>query len=151
MQQLFSRLRRLKIQTKLVVYATAFSLMITGFMIVFAYYQTVVILETAVDPEIAPGLARQIATGIGIVGVLISALLIAAVVIVARRITAPLRVLSETVFHSTDGELNASAPVLQEDEVGALARAFHAMTGKLRQTLAGLQAELRERKQAEEN
>ena len=151
MQQLFSRLRRLKIQTKLVAYATAFSLMITGFMIVFAYYQTVVILQTAVDPEVAPGLARQIATGIGIVGILISILLIAAMVIVARRITAPLRELSETVFHSTDGELNASAPVLSDDEVGALARAFNAMTGKLRQTLAGLQAELRERKQAEEN
>lgn len=150
MQQFFSMFQRLKIQTKLVACSTAFAVMITGFMIIFAYRQTVVILQTSVDPVTALALARQIAVSIGIAGVLISMLLIAVVGIVSKSITAPLRALSETVLHFTDGELTASAPVLSEDEVGTLARAFNAMTEKLGQTLAGLESELNERKQAEE-
>ena len=150
MKQLISRFRRLKIQTKLVVYYTAFVVIITGVMIFFVYQQTVVALQGRIDRETALGLARQIAIGTGIVGLPVSMLLIAAVFILAQRITAPLRALSETVSHISDGELTASAPVFSDDEVGALARAFNAMTEKLRQTLAGLQAELRERKQAEE-
>jgi PAS domain S-box-containing protein len=150
MQQFLSIFRRLKIQTRLVAYSIAFAVMITGFMVIFAYHQTVEILQTAVDQETALALARQIAVSLGVIGVLLSILLIAAVVIVAKRITAPLRALRETVFHITDGELTASAPVFSDDEVGALSQAFNAMTEKLRQTLAGLESELKERKQAEE-
>ena len=150
MQQFLSKFQRLKIQTKLVAYSAAFAFIVTGFMIVLAYHHTAVILQTAVDQETALALARQVAIGIGLTGVLISILLIAAVVLVARRITAPLRALSETVSHISEGELAASAPVFSDDEVGALARAFNAMTEKLRETLAGLQTELNERKQAEE-
>ena len=150
MQQFLSMFQRLKIQTRLVAYSTAFAVMITGLMIFFAYRQTVVILQTVVDQQTALALARQIAVSLGIVGVLISILLIAAVAIVAKRITAPLRALSETVFHITDGELTASAPLLSDDEIGPLARAFNTLTEKLRRTLAGLESELNERKQAEE-
>ena len=119
-------------------------------MIFLAYHQTVQSLQATIDRENALLLARQIAIRIGILGLPISMLLIAAVMIMAQRITAPLRALSETVSHITEGDLTASAPVLSDDEVGALARALNAMTEKLRQTLAGLQAELQERKQAEE-
>ena len=120
-----------------------------GVMIFFAYHQTILALETIADREMALRLARQLAVSIGIVGLPISMLLIAAVILMAQRITAPLRALSEMVSHISDGELTTSAPVLSDDEVGALARAFNAMTEKLRQTLAGLQDELRERQQAE--
>jgi PAS domain S-box-containing protein len=58
-------------------------------------------------------------------------------------------VLRETVSHISDGELTASVPVLSDDELGALARAFNSMMEKLRQTLAGLQEDLREHQQAE--
>ena len=150
MQQFLSIFQRLKIQTRLVAYSIAFAVMITGLMVIFAYHQTVEILQTAVDQETALALARQIAVSLGVIGVLLSILLIAAVVIVAKRITAPLGALRETVFHITDGELTASAPVFSDDEVGALSQAFNAMTEKLRQTLAGLESELKERKQAEE-
>ncbi len=68
----------------------------------------------------------------------------------ARRITAPLRALSETVSRISAGDLNAAAPIISDDEVGTLARAFNAMTDKLHQTLAGLQGELRERKLAQD-
>ena len=102
-----------------------------------------------IDQETALQPARQLAMNVGMVGSLISILLIAAVIIMAQRITAPLRALSETVSHVSEGQLNAFAPVLSDDEVGALARGFNSMTEKLRQTLAGLQDELHERQQAE--
>jgi PAS domain S-box-containing protein len=108
-----------------------------------------VALIVEIDRSIALQPARQLAINIGLVGALISIILIVAVVIMAQRITAPLRALSETVSHISKGQLDASAPVLSDDEVGALARAFNSMTEKLRQTLVGLQAELYERKLAE--
>ena len=149
MQQFLSIFRRLSIQSKLVIYYITFVVMITGVMIIIGYQKTILFLQTTVDRETALGLARQIGVSISMVGLPISILLIVAVTIMARRVTATLRALSETVSHISDGEFTASAPVLSDDEVGALARAFNSMTEKLRQTLAGLQAELREREQAE--
>jgi PAS domain S-box-containing protein len=108
-----------------------------------------VALIVEIDRSIALRPARQLAINIGLVGALISMILIVAVIIMAQRITAPLRALSETVSHISKGQLDALAPVLSDDEVGALAQAFNSMTEKLRQTLAGLQAELHERKLAE--
>jgi PAS domain S-box-containing protein len=110
-----------------------------------------VALIVEIDRSIALQPARQLAINIGVVGALISIILIVAVIIMAQRITAPLRALNETVSHISKGQLDAAAPVLSNDEVGALAQAFNSMTEKLRQTLAGLQDELRERKQAEDN
>jgi PAS domain S-box-containing protein len=148
MKQFFSLFPRLKIQTRLVVYYTFFIAIMMGIMIFVAYNQTVQSLQATIDREHALTLARQIAIQIGILSLPLAMLLIALVRAMALRITAPLRVLSETVSHIGDGELTAS--VLSDEEVGALARAFNAMTEKLSQTLAGLQAELQERKQAEE-
>ena len=105
------------------------------------------IIEIGREAALRP--ARQLALNIGMVGLLLSIFLVGAAIIMARRITAPLRALSETVSHISEGQLNASAPVLSDDEVGALVRAFNSMTEKLRLTLAGLQEELHERKQAE--
>ena|GEM_PF-1119751 len=110
-----------------------------------------VALIVEIDQDIALRPARQLAINIGIAGIQISVILIVAIIILAERITAPLRALSKTVSHISEGQLNASAPVLSQDEVGALAQAFNSMTEKLRQTLDGLQDELRERKQAENN
>ena len=99
--------------------------------------------ETALEP------ARQLAANIGFVGLQISIILIVAVLVLAERMTAPLRALSETISRISQGQLNASAPVFVNDEVGVLARAFNSMMAKLRQTLDGLQNELTERKQVE--
>ena len=107
-------------------------------------------LIVEMDEEAALLPARQVAVNIAMIGFLVSFFLVIIVIIIAQRITGPLRSLSETVSRISSGELDASAPVLSEDEVGTLARAFNAMTEKLRNTLAGLQDELHERKQAEE-
>jgi len=108
-----------------------------------------VALIVEIDQEVAHRPARDLALNIGLIGIQISIILIIAVVFMAERITAPLRALSETVSHISRGHLNASAPVLADDEVGALAQAFNSMKEKLRQTVDGLQGELRERIQAE--
>ena len=49
-------------------------------------------------------------------GLLTSVILIIVVFFMAQRITAPLRALSETVSHVSEGQLNVSAPVLSDDE-----------------------------------
>ncbi|HSK66060.1 MAG TPA: HAMP domain-containing protein, partial [Anaerolineales bacterium] len=107
-------------------------------------------LVVEMDEEAALQPARELALNIAFIGIIISILLVIGVIFVAERITAPLRALSEAVARVSAGEMNALAPVTSDDEVGALARAFNAMTEKLQLTLAGLQGELRERKQAQE-
>jgi PAS domain S-box-containing protein len=109
---------------------------------------TALIVEINQESALWP--ARQLALNIAITGTLISLLLVVVVIFMAQRIMAPLRALSETVARISAGELDALAPVLSDDEVGTLARAFNSMTEKLRQTLAGLHAELRERKLAQD-
>ncbi len=110
-----------------------------------------VALIVEIDREIALQPAHQLVTNIGIIALQISIILIVIVIIMAERITAPLRALNDTISQISQGRLNVSAPVLADDEVGALAKGVNSMTEKLRQTLDGLQNELSERKQMESN
>jgi len=108
-----------------------------------------VALIVEIDEQTALWPARQLAINIVLAGLIISIVLIFVVIILAQRITAPLRALTETASRISTGDLDAVAPVLSNDEVGTLAQTFNFMTVKLRQSLAGLQAELHERKQTE--
>jgi PAS domain S-box-containing protein len=110
-------------------------------------YQSALIIE--IDEAIALWPAERLALNIAIAGVMVYFFLVIIITLLARRITAPLRALNETVARVSAGELDATAPIHADDEVGSLARAFNSMTEKLRQTLAGLQEELSERKLAE--
>ena len=107
-------------------------------------------LIVEIDEETALWPARRLAMDVAVMVILFSIMLVIVVTVMARRITAPLRALTQTVTHISEGDFNASAPVLSDDEVGTLAQTFNAMTAKLRQTLAGLEKELHDRKQAEE-
>ncbi|HEU0295938.1 MAG TPA: GAF domain-containing protein, partial [Anaerolineales bacterium] len=107
-------------------------------------------LIVEIDEDTALWPARRLALNILAAGLGLSLVLVLVVIVFARRITSPLRLLTETVSRISGGDLEAVAPVLTQDEVGLLAGAFNSMTAKLRQTLAGLEAELRERKHAEE-
>jgi PAS domain S-box-containing protein len=108
------------------------------------------VLIVEIDEETALWPARRLAINIVAAGLVLSLVLVFIVIIFAQRITAPLRMLTETASRISAGDLEAAAPVLSQDEVGLLAQAFNSMTEKLRQTLAGLQEELHERRQAEE-
>lgn len=107
-------------------------------------------LLVEIDERAALWPAQQMTLQIAVAGVLAYIFLVLLVFVMARQITAPLRALGETVSRISSGDLEASAPVHSDDEVGALARAFNAMTEKLRHTMAGLHTELRERKQAQD-
>ena len=107
-------------------------------------------LIVEINEEAALWPARRLAINIVIAGLVLSIFLVFVAILFARRITTPLRMLTQTVSRISAGDLEAAAPILSQDEVGLLAQAFNSMTEKLRQTLAGLQAELYERKQAEE-
>ncbi|MGE5642495.1 MAG: PAS domain S-box protein, partial [Byssovorax cruenta] len=107
-------------------------------------------LIVELDRKTALRPAEELALHVAMTGIAISILLVLIVLVMARRITAPLRALSEAVSRFSAGELDAFAPVTAQDEVGALARAFNTMTERLQQTLRGLQNELRERKLAQD-
>jgi PAS domain S-box-containing protein len=110
-------------------------------------YRTALVVEMNEEAALLP--ARELAFNIAFTGLMVSVLLVSVVILMAERITAPLRLLSEAVSRVSAGELDVLAPVRSDDEVGALARAFNSMTEKLQQTLEGLQAELGERRQAQ--
>lgn len=107
-------------------------------------------LIVEINEDIALLPARDLSFKVALIGVLFSIVLVIVVIVMAQRVTAPLLALTRTVSHISAGDLHASAPVLSDDEVGTLAQTFNTMTEKLRQTLAGLEKELSDRKQAEE-
>jgi len=80
-------------------------------------------------------------------GVATAAVLIAVVasLLISRSIARPLTDLAETASQIAAGELALTAKADQEDEVGALARAFNSMTSQLRGLIGGLEQRVAER------
>lgn len=106
------------------------------------------VAEMSQEEALAP--ARDLALMIFYIGILLSVILAAGMYLLARQITRPILEIADTSVRVTAGDLNREAPVLTEDEVGRLAEAFNQMTGKLRQTLEGLENNLRELKQKDD-
>jgi PAS domain S-box-containing protein len=70
--------------------------------------------------------------------------------IITRSIATPLSVLSATAAQIAAGDLEHVAEVNRQDEIGKLAQSFNHMTAQLRGLIGQLQAELAERRKAEE-
>lgn len=64
---------------------------------------------------------------------------------IGQVIAAPVLRLTQTANRIIEGDLNAHADVTSRDEIGALAKAFNAMTLRLRETLQGLEKRVEER------
>lgn len=79
------------------------------------------------------------------VAVLAAFLATGAAFYLARDITASLSKLSVTATRIAQGDLELMAEVEREDEVGAVARAFNAMTRQLRDLINSLEARVQER------
>lgn len=94
--------------------------------------------------EVLRGVVQNVAVN---VAVTLGAILVAVVLglVVTNRITTPIARLAQTAEQIAGGELQLEAEVEQEDEIGALANSFNAMTARLRQTLAGLEQQVAER------
>jgi PAS domain S-box-containing protein len=77
-------------------------------------------------------------------------LLAAGVYLLARQIARPILAIARTATQVASGDLSPRAPVLTDDEVGVLARAFNTMTEQLRSLYAGLEAKVSELKHTEQ-
>jgi putative methionine-R-sulfoxide reductase with GAF domain len=76
------------------------------------------------------------------------ALVAGAAVVVSQAISAPILQLTQAAEKVAGGDLEARAQAATDDEIGALARAFNAMTGELQDTLRNLEARVAERTRA---
>ena len=63
----------------------------------------------------------------------------------SRRIARPILAITETATAVSAGDLTREAPVMSRDEIGTLAVAFNDMTGRLRDTLEGLEQRVADR------
>ncbi|MGD1899421.1 MAG: ATP-binding protein [Phormidesmis sp.] len=82
--------------------------------------------------------ARSLARNIALVGLLSSALLLAGVYWVSRRITRPVLAITDGALQIEQGNLNYSIPVEGEDEIGVLAQTFNQMAQQVRDSFETL-------------
>lgn len=78
--------------------------------------------------------ARQLAREILQIGLSSAGLLLVAVYLLSRRITQPILSIADTAIRVSEGETDLQTPVLTEDEIGILARAFNQMTEQVRRS-----------------
>jgi len=109
-----------------------------------------VAMLTEMSQEEAFASARDLAFSILSIGILLSLILAAGMYLLARQIARPILEIADTAARVSAGDLGRKAPVLTEDEVGQLARAFNRMTDTLGKTREGLEENLRELKAKDE-
>ncbi len=91
------------------------------------------------------GPARRLAWTILLIGSISVGLLAMGVYLLARQIARPILAITDTATQVAAGDLTQTAPVVTEDEVGVLARAFNQMTGQLRVLYGHLEEQVAER------
>ncbi|HSR33935.1 MAG TPA: ATP-binding protein, partial [Anaerolineae bacterium] len=89
--------------------------------------------------------ARSLAWTILLIGSISVILLAVGVSLLARQIAGPILAITDSATRVAAGDLAQTAPVMTEDEVGVLARAFNQMTGQLRLLYEHLEEQVEER------
>jgi signal transduction histidine kinase/HAMP domain-containing protein len=107
--------------------------------------EAALIVEMTQAQAFAP--ARRLALEIGAIGVGVVLLMSIGIYFASRRIARPILAITDTATAVTAGDLTRVAPVTSHDEIGTLAVAFNDMTGRLRDTLEGLEQRVDERTQ----
>ena len=105
--------------------------------------QVALIAEMSQAEAFAP--ARRLAWTIFIIALSSVGLLAIGVYLLARQFARPILAIADTATQVAAGDLSHMAPVLTEDEVGVLARAFNQMTRQLRTLYEGLERKVAER------
>ena len=82
--------------------------------------------------------ARRLAWNLLLIGFSSAELLLMAVYLLSRQITKPILAITDTAIQVAGGDLSLRAPVLSEDEIGVLARAFNTMASQLRDSFTAL-------------
>ncbi|HEY72828.1 MAG TPA: GAF domain-containing protein [Thermoflexia bacterium] len=83
--------------------------------------------------------ARQLAGMIILVGLISTGALAVGVYLLARQIIRPILAITNTAAQMAAGDLTLTVPVLTEDEIGVLARAFNDMTARVRDLVGSLE------------
>jgi GAF domain-containing protein/HAMP domain-containing protein len=78
---------------------------------------------------------------------LITSIAILAAALIARAITLPVDLLTDMAKRISQGDLDTRIPITSQDEFGSLSSVFNSMTGRLQQTLQGLEQRVFERTQ----
>jgi signal transduction histidine kinase/HAMP domain-containing protein len=105
--------------------------------------QVALLAETSQAEAFAP--ARRLAWTIFLMGSITVGVLAVGVYLLARQIARPILAITDTATQVAAGDLNQTAPVLTEDEIGVLARVFNQMTNELRALYEGLERKVTER------
>src|SRR5919206_1496952 len=105
------------------------------------------LVEIHQDEALAP--AARLALTILLVGLASAGLLAVGVYLLARQIARPILAITRTATQVAAGDLTRRAPVLTDDEVGVLARAFNTMTEQVRSLYEGLETKVSELKRTE--
>ncbi len=89
--------------------------------------------------------AAQMARAILVMGAVTAAALAIGLYLLARQIARPILAIAQTASKVAAGDLSQSTPVMTDDEVGVLARAFNQMTAQLRVFYQELESRVTER------
>ncbi|NET56483.1 MAG: response regulator [Symploca sp. SIO2E6] len=95
-------------------------------------------LLAEIDQQEAFAPAGQLAGKILLIGLSSAELLLVAVYLLSRQISKPILAITDTAIQVAGGDLSLKAPVLSEDEIGVLARAFNTMASQLRDSFTAL-------------
>jgi len=101
------------------------------------------LVEVAQSEALKP--AYELASALGLAGLVFWAVLIWGTYLLARQISGPILALTKTAQQVAEGALDVEVPVLSEDEIGTLAQVFQEMLGKLRRSYGELERQVEER------
>jgi class 3 adenylate cyclase/HAMP domain-containing protein len=108
-----------------------------SFLASYQYFEPWQWYVVATDPEHEVyGAVNQLGTYVLVLGIAGTLLIALVIMVLTRRVTAPLAELVQGAERVGQGELYTTIPVRTRDEVGILAQSFNNMTGQLR-TLYG--------------
>ncbi len=105
--------------------------------------EVTLLAEMSQEEAFAP--ARQLALAIFVIGSISAGLLAVGAYLLVRQVARPILAITNTATQVAAGDLTQTAPVLTEDEVGVLARAFNQMTTQLRAFYEHLEEQVKER------
>ncbi len=83
--------------------------------------------------------ARALARNILLLGLVAAGLLLAGIYFFSRRITRPIRAITEAAIQIEQGNLKHNVPVLSQDEVGVLAHTFNRMAQQVRDSFTAME------------
>jgi len=106
-------------------------------------WQLAILAEVSQQEALDP--LRRLVITMLISGLVIALILAFVTYFIARQIARPILAISDTASQVTLGNLELTAPVLTQDEIGTLAITFNTMTKQLRQLVQGLEQRVTER------